>query len=278
MGRFTWRIAVVLVVLLAGIASWGQAAGGTTGTTGTTGPAEPRPQPAPPNYLAEGNALMEKKEYSKALSKFMMAWLDMPDNPAVIVRIGQVFAGTGKLAESTRFFAFAIKLKPGYEEPVVELGRVYLKLNRADQAIILLEDPVRAKTFADSFRCRHLLGMAYLNQGKYAKAITAFKAAITLAPDQGFLFGDMGNALYLNEQYEEAVRSYNLAVERSPKDTTARLNRSMALEKLGKFTDAVAALEEYLTLVKAAQDHPQRKRLEELKQKAAAPPAPAAAK
>jgi tetratricopeptide (TPR) repeat protein len=268
---------VVLLLLLAALSAWGQAAGGTAAPAGTAaGPTEPAPRPATPNYLAEGNALLEKKDYSKALSKFMMAWLDMPDNPSVIVRIGQVFANTGKLPEATRFFAFAIKLNSGYEEPVVELARAYLKLNRPDQAIVLLEDPLRAKTFANSFRCQHLLGMAYMSQGKYAKAVQFFKVAITLAPSQGFVYGDLGNAYYLGKQYQDAVDSYNQAIAKSPKDAMAFLNRSLAFEKMAKYSDAAASLEQFLTMANAPQDHPQRKRLEELKKNAITPPAPAA--
>lgn len=222
---------------------------------------------APPNYMEEGDKLMESQQYSKALSKYMMAWLDTPDNPAAIDRIGDIFFATNKYPEATRFYALAIKLNPGFEEPVVSLAYTYLKVNRPEQTIILLSEPSRQKLFAKSFRYQHALGQAYLAQGKGDKAIPALKAAVGLAPKVGYLYGDLANAYFITNRFPEAVTAYDKALEITPDDAVAALNRSMAQEKLSRFREAVASLELYLTLSKAPEDHPQRKRLAELKAK-----------
>ncbi|MHB9131277.1 MAG: tetratricopeptide repeat protein [Armatimonadota bacterium] len=228
----------------------------------------PAARPTVSDYIKDGDNLMKKNEYSSALSKYVMAWLETPDNAAVVERIGHVFYAGKKYTDAWKFYSFALKLNPGYEDAVVSLGTTYLRLNQADQALTLLEDPERQKTFSKSFRYQHVLGLAYMNQGKYDKAITALKNAITLAPTIGFVYGDLGNAYYLAKNYQEAVASYTTAIEKSPNDAVALLNRSLAEEKLGRFKDAASSLEKYLALSKAPDNDPQRKRLADLRAKA----------
>jgi len=222
--------------------------------------------------LNDGDKAMGKKDYATALSKFIIAWMETPDNPAVLTRIGDVFFETKKYPEASRFYALAIKLNDGYDKPLLNLARTYMQVNRADQVVMLLEDAKRQQTFANSFRYFHLLGLGYTNMKQYDKAIPALQNAIKLSPESPFLYGDLGNAQYLSNHYEEAVQSYSKAVEKNPNDFMAMLNRSVALEKLNRLPEAIASLQSFLTLSKAADDNPQRKRLEELKAKAANPP------
>ena len=72
---------------------------------------------------------------------------------------------------------------------------------------------------------------------------------------------------YLAGRFADAVSAYDKALELTPNDAVAALNRSLALEKLSRYREAVASLDLYLTLAKAPADHPQRKRLAELRAK-----------
>jgi tetratricopeptide (TPR) repeat protein len=223
--------------------------------------------PTADEFKAEGDALMAKKDYSKALSKYLMAWLQAPDNTVVLDRIADLFYTTGKYVDASHFYALTIRLDPRVEEPVVGLAQTYLQVKRADQALLLLDDPMRKAQFGKSVKYQQLLGRAFINTGKPEKAIPVLKAVIAQSPNQGALYGELGNACFLAKKYADADAAYAKALEKDPKDATAALYRSMALEKLEKWSDAVAALQAYLTLANPPQDDAQRKRLVDLQAK-----------
>jgi len=223
--------------------------------------------PTAEEYLAESNALMAKKDFAKALSKLLMAWLQAPDNTQVICRVGDLFMATNKPADATRFYAVAIRLDPRQEAPVIGLAEAYFAVNRADQALILLDEPARKAAFGKSARFQQLLGRAYTFTGKADKAIPLLRAALAQAPQLHALYGELGNACYLAKKYADAADAYGKALEKDPKDANAALYRSMAFEKLGKWPDAVAALHTYLALINPPVDDAQRKRLAELQAK-----------
>lgn len=238
-------------------------------------PSNPPATPKPPGlqYLEDGEALLKKNNPAQALSKFMMAWLEMPDNPAVLTRIGDVFMATNRAPNATRFYALAIRLSPGYEEPVIALTRAYLKLNQPKSALDLLEAPARMEQFAKSYRFHYVRGLTQIGLGKYQQAIDLFNQSLALAPPEAaFLHGEIGNAYYLLKKYPEADAAYARALQGNPEDAVALLNRSMALEQMGKITDAVDSLEKYLALAKVPDTDPQRKRLTDLKAKLPANP------
>lgn len=223
--------------------------------------------PTATEFQAEGDALMAKKDYSKALSKYLMAWLQAPENPVVLDRIGDLFFATGKFIDASHFYALTIRLDSRAEEPVIGLARTYLQVSRADQALLLLEDPIRKAQFGKGVAYQQLLGRAYIYVKKPEKAIPILKAVIAQSPNQGALYGELGNACFMAKKYADADAAYAKALEKDPKDAVAALYRSMALEKLEKWPDAVATLQTYLTLANPPQDDAQRKRLTELQKK-----------
>ena len=188
--RAAWRRwGIALVLGLVGVPAWaGDTAGGVPATatppaaTSGTAPAAPATRkPTGAEYLADGEKQFKARNYSAALSSFVMAWLEMPDNPEVLERIGTVFAQTGRLAESTRFFALAIKLNPGYEKAIISLADVYLRVKLPEQAIILLEDPSRQARFSKSPNYLHMLALVFQAQGRFDKSVGVLKSALALA-------------------------------------------------------------------------------------------------
>jgi tetratricopeptide (TPR) repeat protein len=256
------RLGVLVGMLGAGLVHAQDAAAPPPAAAATATPAKPSK-----TALEEGDALMADKQYSQALSRYIAAWLDNPNNPVVPTRVGQVFQALGKLAKSAEFYALAIRLKPDYEEPVVLLAQVYQKAKRPDQAQILLEEPSRQKLFGKSPRFQRELAVVYNRMNKPEKALALLNAAKATAPGQVNLYSEFGYAYFLQKKYPESAAAYAVAVEKNPHDAMSVLNRSYALEKAGKFPDAAAALTQYLELVKAKETDPQRKRLAELQAK-----------
>jgi tetratricopeptide (TPR) repeat protein len=260
-----WWVVVLGAMVLGGLACPVRAQGAAPPAEKPAAAEDKTPTAA--DYLAEADALMAKKDYSKALSKYLMSWLQGPENTVVLDRIGDLFMVTNKAADATRFYAVAIRLDPRMEEPVLGLAQAYLTVKRVDQALLLLDEPGRKAIFGKSVRYQQLLGRTYIFAGKPAQAIPVLKAAIAQAPQMGSLYGELGNACLMAKKYADAADAYAKALEKDPKDATAALYRSMALEKLEKWGEAVAALQTYLTLTNPPADHAERKRLETLQAK-----------
>ncbi|MEP5764930.1 MAG: tetratricopeptide repeat protein [Halieaceae bacterium] len=61
------------------------------------------------------------------------------------------------------------------------------------------------KSQPQSYDLRHFLGMLYLREGRYAKALDALKAALKLRQDDGNLFNNLGMACYHLGKFEPAI-------------------------------------------------------------------------
>lgn len=125
------------------------------------------------------------------------------------------------------------------------IGHIYLSKNLADEAIKYLKGALDSSTGAQDDRVHTLLGIAYMQKGMDKEAIGEFQEVVRLAPnDAAYAYEKLGeiyrrtrptassvwyrNAgdLYLrNEQYQEAVRAYEVILQSEPrnKDVLSRL-------------------------------------------------------
>ena len=88
---------------------------------------------------------------------------------------------------------------------------------------------------------------------RYEEAIASFDKAIELKADDHYAWILRGIALYKLGQFQEAVASYEKAIELKADDHTAWNLRGIALNDLGQFQEAVASYEKAIEL--KADDH-----------------------
>ena len=71
----------------------------------------------------------------------------------------------------------------------------------------------------DSLYCGwEYLGVAYYRKGNYSEAISAFKKATELKPQNSVMFRWLGISYHHNKQYQEAVNALKKAIELKPSD------------------------------------------------------------
>ncbi|MEG4282183.1 CHAT domain-containing protein, partial [Microcoleus sp. A006_D1] len=82
--------------------------------------------------------------------------------------------------------------------------------------------------------------------GKYEEAIASYDKALEIKPDKHEAWYNRGIALRNLGKYEEAIASYDKALEIKPDKHEAWNNRGLALYKLGKFEEAIASYDKAL--------------------------------
>ncbi|MEK6744936.1 MAG: tetratricopeptide repeat protein [Nitrospirota bacterium] len=95
------------------------------------------------------------------------------------------------------------------------------------------------------------LGAAYLDRqdaSDLERAEQELTKALTLEPSLQEVFVPLGHVRLIRGDFEGALYFYSQALRKDPADTEARLNRGIALERLGRTKDAIADYQEFLAL------------------------------
>lgn len=147
------------------------------------------------------------------------------------------------------------------------------------RAELLLLDASKSLSDAEA---HHALGLLYLVDKKYEKALEEFNLALKFAPDKAKLHNDLGAALLekgrqaeIDEKFDEALENYSLALkslnqalEIDNSSLEALFNKALVLQKMQNPNQAQEAWEKYLEKDSASPwANEARKNLELLKQK-----------
>jgi Flp pilus assembly protein TadD len=87
------------------------------------------------------------------------------------------------------------------------------------------------------------LGVALINQHQVVAALTAFRQAITLVPNDPQAHNNLATTYLLLGDVAAGRRSLQKALELDPDYGSAHYNLGCLLEKEGKFTEALAEMQ-----------------------------------
>ena len=85
----------------------------------------------------------------------------------------------------------------------------------------------------DYFEAHINLGIYWDNRGDFTKAISLFKKAIQIQPQNAEGYFTLANSFYNNKKWEEAINNYRIALKLKPELTQARLNLDIVLRQVG---------------------------------------------
>lgn len=113
-----------------------------------------------------------------------------------------------------------------------------------DDVIAKLEAKLKDKP--DDAEGWRMLGWAYFQTERYAEAATALRRATTLDPDNAETYSFLGEALVLASDEEgripaDAMRAFDKALARDPKDARARYFKAVAMDLAGRHKAAIDA-------------------------------------
>jgi tetratricopeptide (TPR) repeat protein len=165
---------------------------------------------------------------------------------------GIVLYYTGNYPEAIAEFQAALAINNNIADLHIQLGLVYYALGDYDQAV---SEYVKANALnpADALP-DYLASRTYLIVGQYAKAIQFAEEAVQDDPDNPAMHGNLGEALYQNLQYADAIPELRLAVEGIPLSAAAQTIRfytiyGFALLRTSRCNEAVPVFNALLTTV-----------------------------
>ena len=103
----------------------------------------------------------------------------------------------------------------------------------------------------DSIKANDLLveGKKQYDAGKYEEAVASFDKAIEIKPEFADVWNSKGEALRALKKYEEAIASYDKAIETDPKNADACVNKGFVLgRKLDRHNDAIASFDKAIEI------------------------------
>jgi len=132
------------------------------------------------NWL--GLILMRRGDAAGAEREFRRAMDLAPDFGGTMANLGSLYGRTGRLEEAVDILGRALRIDPKNLEARVNYGAALAKLGRLDEAIASLEEARRMGM--KSVELLNAVGLAYAQSGRARDAIGALSESLTLSPDQ----------------------------------------------------------------------------------------------
>ncbi len=159
-------------------------------------------------------------------------------NASSLIKLGTLFLKHNLITDAVQTFKKVLELDPKSNRASILLATTYIKLNRNEEAINLLNRVIKSGyNYADVY---NHLGMAYANKKSFGKALNYYQEALRINPN------------YYEAQYNTAIaylESILLNKENSYlPPPSIRLDRARQLLKKVKEANALFSEEQFLAL------------------------------
>ncbi|HTW79203.1 MAG TPA: tetratricopeptide repeat protein [Terracidiphilus sp.] len=159
--------------------------------------------------------------------------------------LGQLYTVKHDQQKAEEQFKIARSIEPDSEDVVLNLARLYAESGDIQHAITVLESvPVNDRTPKIEFT----LGAAYAQLKKPKDAIAAYQRAEDMEPSDLRTIDALAEALFNDEQYDEALKQYQQLAEADPENTEALVHISEIQRHEGKYEDALATIQKALKI------------------------------
>ncbi len=195
-------------------------------------------------YLESGDSDRAEAAFRRVLS------LD-PDHATAHYNLGLLTMRRAQYQESRASFQKAIALNPGYAKAYRALGTLEMESGHPEAAVAAFKqavalNPKDAMTYAQ-------FGLLAQRAGNTETAEGAYRAALRYDPENPDVHNALG-MLYLDRQrWIEALDQFSAAVRGNPNSLEAAYNRAVALYRLGRVTEARAAVGAFLPRIPPGQ-------------------------
>lgn len=202
--------------------------------------------------MEQGNALLKKKDFKQANSKFKEALKESPDSYDAMWGCAQALIGCGDEATDKPLAEHMIKKAPNDYRSYLFMARVCVKKKENPSAVRAAEEAIRLNPkCADAYLAKataKFVMSEFSEQDAGNEAVTLLKTALKLDPnvDGG---NQMLGAIYaLQKKFEEAIAQFDKAIAHDPKAWKTYEYRSMAWAALGNHEKSLTDVNKVIEL------------------------------
>lgn len=191
-----------------------------------------------------------ERNYTAALQELLEAEKLDSNNPELMYNLGLAYLGKRRPDLAEPKFLRAIRLRPNYSTARNDLAVTYMELKRWDQAIQQLKLVKDDLLYEQHDNAVINLGLAYLGQGEYDKALDELNNARASLPRNPVVRVAIGRVLAAQEKTSQAVAEFRRALEFYPDYPMAHYHLGLILMK----SDLTAARHAFREVVRLAPD------------------------
>ena len=182
------------------------------------------------------NIYMRGRRFPEAEQHLQKLLATNANSAAVHIQLARVLAAEGNVKAAVPEMEAGVKLAPGDESALRELGNLYGSDGKND-----LAEAVRHKLLAahpNEAELHRELGQDLLRQKKFQEAQQEFALAVKLKPDFGIAYGDLAFAAGENKDYPLVIRALDARLKLLPEVPVTYFMRASAYDHLKDFKNA----------------------------------------
>jgi protein O-GlcNAc transferase len=191
--------------------------------------------------------LKSKRQIDNAVELYEQHVAGKYDTPQAHFGLGVIFFyDKGLFGEAIREYREAIRLKPDWLLPILNLGIALTAIGQFDEALtqfqqIINNDPKFVTAYLE-------MGNTYQKSGKLEKAVQFYQESLHHDPECAEAYLCLAGALHKMQRPEEAISILHEVIEKLPNYWEARLELGNILYSLGHKGEAVSEWKQMLSV------------------------------
>lgn len=198
------------------------------------------------DFAKYGLALFEVKDYEKA-AEFLEKAVDAdPDNSLAHVNLALSYQELGKNELALSQYDVVFRQQPALHSLRFDYGNLLAEMGKDVSAIENYK--IYIKNYPNDARVYQNIGLVYKRLNKIDDAILSYEKALELQKDKRdiSLVKDLAQCYHLKEDYANALKYYNEVLASNPEDYDIRYNKAIVLHATNNYNDAIAIYNDLL--------------------------------
>lgn len=190
------------------------------------------------NALKNGIDRYIEKDYEGAAKEFKRAIGLAPNSsyaPDAADYLANAYIQLGQTEDAVKAYQNAVRLNPFRDDMHIKLGNLYYAQEQYQEAENAYQEAVRVNPIANNY---YALGQVYLATERYTEAENQFNEVLRLTPDSPNGNFGIGQALSMQERYEDAIRQFEEAIDKDDELYDAHVEMGYAYADMGDMEKA----------------------------------------
>ena len=197
------------------------------------------------NYRDGLLELADLYEKDKQPAEAIAVYREFPENAAAQGRLGELLLETKEFAGAIPHLEEAYAKEPTQENRVA-LALAYVFDKQLDKALPLLEQAVAAEPA--NYDVRMMYARALRDKRQFPPAAAQFSEAARLKPGEANTWSDLGDVLYMMEDYPQSLAAFDKARALGQDTPGNWFLRAIILDKLHQVKPALEAYQRFLSM------------------------------